>query len=395
MEKIENKTDFIGCPVCGSRDCSGIVNLPEQPLSNLSLSLSREESMSVLNKEMNVVICIQCSHIYNKSAIFTDNQYKSNNLTYFASADWEAYSKNLAKEFIEKYRIIDRSILEIGCGSGSFLHEFLSGGSSCVGYDPSYNSNAILKDDSMKIVSEYFTPGDNPLKNYDIVIMRHVAEHLDNAKMFFHNLRCNINNTNNALLFIEVPNISPTLQHSRVNDFVHEHISYFSKYSLSYLLRQSNFNVVEIFETFNNENVVAIATPNNEYSDCFREIEVNINNLKESRQSLERNYMDVVSNKKEICIWGAGGRGSVFLNLIKNCLTGNEVIVDSDARKIDMYVPNIGIKIKGIKDIRNKCIEIMIITTSLGKDNIVREINQNKICCDNIFVYSNGGLRKI
>ena len=79
-----------------------------------------------------------------------------------------------------------------------------------------------------------------------------------------------------------------------------------------------------------------------------------------------------------ICIWGAGGRGAAFLNIIKSTLTGKEIIVDSDDRKVGKYVPLVSLEIQSISSIKNYTFDIIIITTWLGK-NIMDEIKINKI----------------
>ena len=68
-----------------------------------------------------------------------------------------------------------------------------------------------------------------------------------------------IQNSPEAKLFIEVPNLQPTLEECRTNDFVYEHISYFSFYSLRYLLNSLN---LEMYSTFNNENIIAVCELN-------------------------------------------------------------------------------------------------------------------------------------
>ena len=75
-------------------------------------------------------------------------------------------------------------------------------------------------------------------RNYmvDLIIMRQVLEHVKDPKMF---LKHSFNMLNdNGIAYIEVPNISYTLEKKQGFDLCFEHLQYFSLENLKYLSLQ-------------------------------------------------------------------------------------------------------------------------------------------------------------
>jgi hypothetical protein len=385
----------IKCPVCNQYDYNEIITLEKQPLSNLALSSHYQEAMDNVSFDIVMCMCTNCSHVYNQNASIDNITYKQEeNSTYYIGEVWKNYTIKLAQNFIEKYKINNSKILEIGCGDITFLKEFIKNKNLCVGYDPSYPESEKNKY-QIDIVSDYFYPKKDFTQEYDVVILRHLVEHLENAKEFLSNLVAGMLKHNpSAKLFIEVPNLQPTLEEYRVNDFVYEHISYFSFYSLRYLLESLNLDILEMYSTFHNENIVAICSINEEYRRSIKLIQNSSKGFNINIDSLNQDYKKIVKNSDNICIWGAGGRGSSFLNIIKKELTNNEILVDSDERKFGKYVPIVGLQITDYKKLTNSTVDVVIITTSLGRDNILLEIEKYKININKIYTISIDGLKQ-
>lgn len=386
---------LINCPVCNQNTTQNIVILEKQPLSNLALASSYDQAKNSFGFDLEICMCKNCSHVYNKNASLDNISYKQEeNATYYIGEVWRKYTKDLANEFIKKYSIKGLEILEIGCGDITFLKEFESNQNICTGYEPSFPEKE-KKQYNIEIINDYFYPDKDFNKKYDVIILRHLIEHLENAKDFLSNLVTGvIQNSPEAKLFIEVPNLQPTLEESRTNDFVYEHISYFSFYSLRYLLNSLNLNILEMYSTFNNENIIAVCELNKEYKSNFEFVDKTTIGFNSNITSLNNDYKKIVKENKTICIWGAGGRGSSFLNIIKNELTQEEILVDSDERKFGKYVPIVGLQISDYKILNNKSIDAIIITTSLGRDNILLEIQKYNINVKNIYIVSRNGLEK-
>ena len=117
---------------------------------------------------------------------------------------------------IKKY-FIDRSILEIGCGDGYFLELLLKSGFNINGMDPTYTGN------NKKIKKEYYNK--NYSSKYNVFILRHVLEHIQDPYNFLLELK-KIDN-NDSLIYIEVPSLEYINENCTFFDFYYEHVNYF------------------------------------------------------------------------------------------------------------------------------------------------------------------------
>ena len=80
-----------------------------------------------------------------------------------------------------------------------------------------------------------------------MVICYHVIEHIINPKVFLENLSFLIKP--NGYLIVEVPDVSCLSENLYFETIYHEHVNYFSPYSLNRLASNHGFHVVDITRT--------------------------------------------------------------------------------------------------------------------------------------------------
>lgn len=141
----------------------------------------------------------------------------------------------------------NRSILDVGCGTGDFLSAAKRARWNITGTELAQSAaqkasqkldNSVLEGDILSL--------DLPLCSYDLVTSYHVIEHLlDPAGML---QRCYQLLSSQGVLFIETPNISSLGARVRGPKWSHiippEHIVYFSSDSLQYALQKAGFGKV-------------------------------------------------------------------------------------------------------------------------------------------------------
>ncbi len=110
-----------------------------------------------------------------------------------------------------------RSLVEVGCGKGTFLEMLLARGAEVVGYDPTYEG------ENPAVRRDYFT--EELGITGEGLILRHVLEHIENPVNFLRRLAAA--NGNRGLIYIEVPCLDWICRQRAWFDIFYEHVNYF------------------------------------------------------------------------------------------------------------------------------------------------------------------------
>lgn len=201
-------------------------------------------------------ICRKCGFVYmyplpSKEELDTyyEDSYweKHHNSTGLVDKALDQSFDNRSKAIFEwcKPFIKDEStrVLEIGAGYGHNL-AYIKHQSNCIieGIEPSREgANNAEKSYGIKTFNGFLEDFESE-KKYDIIILSHVFEHFFNPTEALFIIRKLINEE--GVLFIEVPNIlEPNPRKHKLGWFSKEHISYFSKDKLNYMLKLNGFDM--------------------------------------------------------------------------------------------------------------------------------------------------------
>lgn len=133
-------------------------------------------------------------------------------------------------------------VLEVGCHDGYLLGKLKSRGHKCVGVEPSPFAEVAKTDFGLEIHADFFQEGMFPPGSFDVIIVRHVVEHVPDPVAFL--TTCAKTLRENGLAYIEVPNSRWSLEESFFPEFHADHISYFSLPSLRALLFKSGLSEI-------------------------------------------------------------------------------------------------------------------------------------------------------
>lgn len=133
----------------------------------------------------------------------------------------------------------DAAVMEVGCGDGWLLRELHRlGYRDLFGIDPSRASSA----DPFERVEVGYFPDDLPPevrhRQFDLVICRHVLEHIEAPGPFVRNLAVAIKDTGEV--WIEVPDLRSTIDRGLWGNFYQLHCNYFCDQTLDAVAAQSN-----------------------------------------------------------------------------------------------------------------------------------------------------------
>lgn len=169
---------------------------------------------------------------------FTNSKYKDK------SAQEKEYfrRKKIVKKYLPKGRILD-----CGCAAGEFVQYISGEGIKADGCDISQDAIMIAKERYPSLKRHFCCIGQLGDKKYDAVCLWDVIEHLPNPHEIMLKLRSEIKD--NGYVFISTPNIGAGFAKilKRKWPFMTppEHLSFFSRKSISYLAKISGMTIVD------------------------------------------------------------------------------------------------------------------------------------------------------
>ncbi len=175
-------------------------------------------------------------------------QYSYSEDAYLSPLTIKSY--NLLLDEFEKYRKHNR-ILDVGCGRGWFLQEAKKRG--WVVYGTEYSSTALdlCNNEGIKMHSGALTENAFESNYFDVVTSFEVLEHINNPqeeiKSIYKFLR------RGGLFYITTPNFNSYLRYQLKEKYniicYPEHLSYYTRKSLKYLLSNNNFKTNKVLTT--------------------------------------------------------------------------------------------------------------------------------------------------
>jgi len=339
------------CPVCGGAEHFPVLSRRGVPTLLNRSYYSISAALSAPTGELDIVACPTCGLTFNKSfdASLTgySTSYENDQSN---SPAFSAHMASMADRILSSFsRRNDIAVVEIGCGQGQFLFELVNRGtsriSSAVGFDPAWRGGRGKA--GVRIESRVFDRSEMTFQKAapDVVILRHVIEHIAKPTNFFEDIRNALPDDWGGRLFVETPSLEWILRHRVIHDFFYEHCNYFTAPTLRSALARSGFEAVMIESVFEGQYhwVEATAAGPTPTPDC------NANDLPPLLRELNgdeirsadtwHSRIAKLSQTGKVAVWGAGAKGVSFVNAIDRSAQWITCIIDINPAKQDKFIP--------------------------------------------------------
>tara|TARA_B100000242_G_C43044782_1_gene487567 strand:+ start:47 stop:997 length:951 start_codon:yes stop_codon:yes gene_type:complete len=245
----------VHCAICNSGKYKVVYESKFPEIINKEFLTSVYSSSSEVVLYERVVKCSDCSFVYTsprlKDELIHQLYVDGNDEDFITQDDMRVLTSNRnIKHLMKIGNFSNKShnqVLDIGCGSGTFLRSCRENGFSGEGIEPSkWLSNYSSTEHGLTIYQGTLSENiQNLNKKYDLVSMWDVIEHLSNPKEELKIIKTILDD--NGFLILNIPDIDSSIAKIMGRKwpfYLSVHLLYFSKRTLEKLLKQSGFEIV-------------------------------------------------------------------------------------------------------------------------------------------------------
>ena len=235
------------CPICLGHDIGFFLETKDFSVSQEVFTLSK---------------CRSCNFVFTSprpdensiDKYYESSQYISHSNTKKGIINWiyqivRSFSLKNKLRLISKYSGTDKTLLDIGCGTGAFLNHCKKHGWMAIGYEPNKNAREVALNEYGLMLRENMGSENFSPESFQIITLWHVLEHV-------HLLRKKIEDVSYLLkskgkVLVALPNInsydSLYYKKSWAAFDVPRHLYHFSAQNIKDLFKQYNFNLITSF----------------------------------------------------------------------------------------------------------------------------------------------------
>jgi hypothetical protein len=338
------------CPLCGATAEHVFLVREDVPVHQNLLMTTPDAARAIPRGSIELVACTTCGFVFNRAF---DEQRLAYGERYENAQDcspaFAAYAADLAGRILRNGARGAR-IVEVGCGKGTFLRRLVEDaatGNTGLGFDPAYSGPDDALDGRLRFRRAFFDAAgsDGPV---DVVVCRHVIEHVAAPIAMLEAVRAAIGSSSHARAYFETPCVNWVLRNGVIWDVFYEHCSYFNARSLHHAFERSGFAVDDVRHVFGGQYLWLEAspaahalTPAPQAGDV-RALADAFSAAHDALLEAWKTKLGDAAERGKVAVWGAGAKGVTFANLLDPDRAMIDCLIDLNPRKQGMYVPGTG-----------------------------------------------------
>jgi len=291
------------------------------------------------------------------------------------------------KEFIEKYFLEGRKIVEVGCGSGEYLSIMQQFGVETYGLEQATESVNKCVENGLKVSKGFIQDSTDKINGapFNAFFIFNFLQHWPDPNSTLRGIYNNL--ADGAVGIVEVPNFDMILRKNLFSEFNKDHLFYFTKDTLKTTLRLNGFEIIEC-------NVVW-----HEYilSATVKKMEkLSIAHFYEHQKRLKKEITEYINNfgRREVAIWGAGHQALALISMT-DINKDIKYVIDSAPFKQNKYTPATHIPIVSPETLDSNPVEAVIIIAGSYSDEVAEIIKKKYGDKISIVILRDFGLEKI
>jgi hypothetical protein len=351
------------CPICAGTRVIDTVRRARLPTMQNYVHRTRESALAARDGGLVLSACRACGFAWNRvfdpERLVYDDNYDNN----VPSDVMRRYYGEIVAHLVDKHRLRDGLVVDIGCGDGSFLQSICAAvpGLRGLGIDPALEGDRREGDDGgIVLVKNVFSP-DVIVERASLVVLRSVLQHIPQPVGFLQSIVDAVGRFGPSPVFIEVPNLEWILNRQAFWDFCYEHCNYFSAASLTQAVERAGPSCATTRTAFGGQYLWAEATigrPTGRFGGLSNE---KITQRLIAYAAGERSRVEAAraflqrerTRGSAIVVWGMSTKGVLFANLTDPTGSAIRKCIDVNPNKQHSYVPLTGHLVEGPEALRD------------------------------------------
>ena len=376
------------CSICGNIDITEIVSLGESPPANNFVNHADEivESFPLILDYCKICACIQLRHCLSESELYSNYTYSTPNAVSL---------KNHYKDILKKLQDLDfvnneKKCLEIGSNNGNLLKFLSPHFKKVLGIDPAENIAQIANNQGIETWVNFFSDdvSEKIIKKFDkfnVGIARHMFAHNNDPKKLMGAMSKVLDE--NGIFIIENAYAIDTFENGEFDQIYHEHMFYYSLTNINFLLKEFDFEVVDVmFSKVHGGSMAFICSKKGKLpiSDAVKETADKeylyfsgnkifndfLNKIHELKKEIKNLLLDASKNNLSVGSYGAPAKAFTMFSFLEIDRKDIKFCVDTTPTKIDKFFPNFGIPVISEESLKKEIYDILIINAWNYKDEI-------------------------
>ncbi len=350
------------CRCCESEfDSSAVLHFENMPASAQGF-LEEGEMDADCGQELAVYQCPYCGliQIAGKPVPYYRDVIRASAV----SEEMKGFRLEYFREFVRKYELEGKKILEAGCGCGEFLELMNQAGALGYGIEHKRESVENCARKGLHVFEGFLDHPQTGLQEapFDGFFIMNFLEHIPRPNIFLKAIGNNL--AEHAVGLIEVPNVDMILKKNMFSEFIRDHLMYFTESTLRILLEKNGFEVADCQSVWHDYCLAATVKKKSAQ-------DLNAFYLAMERMTAEINqYIDQIhSRNQNVAVWGAGHQALAVISL---CRIADKIsfVVDSADFKQGKYTPASHLKIVSPEELRNHNIGAVIVMAASFSDEV-------------------------
>jgi 2-polyprenyl-3-methyl-5-hydroxy-6-metoxy-1,4-benzoquinol methylase len=332
--------------------------------------------------ELHVYQCNNCSHVQLLDQLEEDF-YEEYLMSHSHAKKMQLFQRKQAADFIQNFGLKGGMFFEAGCGDGQFSLILSEQGCRVITNEPSAKARRACEQKGLKTVGGYLGRGAFPdmSEMFDAVVARQVLEHVSDPNDFASGMWEVLKPGGVGL--IEVPSLEQAIENNRFFDFFPDHLSYFSKITLTHLFSRNMFEVIQIKRVMDGE-----------YNEVWvkKVMKPDLREIDHAAHSIAGAFRDFLTKEgavgRKVAIWGAGAKGVLTLSMVDTSSVA--YLIDLDPVKKGRYTSVSHLQVSSPDMLLSEPVDTVIITALAYKDEITRDL-RSKYSFQGKIAYLSGG----